>query len=83
MLFGKELSCFGALRLFLFMVSCKFHVILYTVCTQDAFVRYQGKDSRGSNGDLLNMCQTELLQIGEGPFKILFGGLTCSKLCKF
>lgn len=76
MLFGKELSCFGALRLFLFMVSCKFHVILYTVCTQDSFVRYQGKDSRGSNGDLLNMCQTELLQIGEGPFKILFGGLT-------
>lgn len=68
MLFSKELSCFEALRLFLFMVSCKFHVILYTVCTQDAFGRYQGKDSGGSNGDLLNMCQTELLRIGEGLF---------------
>ena len=58
------------------MVSSKFHVILYTMCIPDAFGRYQGKDSRGTNGDLLNMCQTKLLQRGKGPFKILFGGVT-------
>lgn len=46
------------------------------MCIPDAFGRYQGKDSRGTNGDLLNMCQTKLLQRGKGPFKILFGGVT-------
>lgn len=63
------------------MSDRRFPVIVYAMYTQDAFGRYQGKDCQGSNGDLVNMCQMELLLIGKGPFKILFGDITYVVKC--